>query len=170
MRYMRKLHPYLDILVSNIGEVFIPQSGKNPAHWTFGSKHSDGYRQVMIDGKRYRVHRLVAQTFLGEIPEGYQVDHLNRVRDDNRVENIRTCTPSQNQRNTKANDRVTERGGTHYYEDAQKARHEQKVRYRQSKRKTHRRIQFADGSHHWVSLPEAEAYLIIPLKQRTFTH
>ena len=195
---MRKLHPYLDILVSNIGEVFIPATRGYRAHWTFGYKRPDGYRKVVIDGKGYLVHRLVAETFLGKIHEGYQIDHANRVRDDNRVENIRICTPSDNCRNTAQHDRVTERGGTHFYEDARQAHREKNARYRaehpekgreygaryrakhpekgreyqaqynQAKRKTHRQVQFSDGSRHWLPLPEADAYLIIPLKERFY--
>lgn len=185
MKYMRKLHPYLDILVSNIGEVFVPATKGHPAHWTFGSKHSDGYRVVGIGGNNYKVHRLVLETFVGPCPEGFECNHKSRDRSDNRLENLEWVTHQDNQRNTSQHDQVVARGGTHKYEDARQYSHEQGVRYyaenrdavheqqasyRQSKRKTHRVVNFSDGSQHWVSLPEAEAYLIIPLKQRTFKH
>lgn len=35
------------------------------------------------------VHRLVALAFLGECPQGYEVDHINKDRTDNRIENLR---------------------------------------------------------------------------------
>ena len=45
------------------------------------------------------LHRLVYQTFIGEIPNGYDIDHLNRDRQDNRVCNLRACTRSENMNN-----------------------------------------------------------------------
>jgi len=42
------------------------------------------------------VHRLVAETFLGPIPKGMQINHRNGVKTDNRVENLEICTPAGN--------------------------------------------------------------------------
>ena len=49
--------------------------------------------------KLMRVHRLVYETFVGEIPQGYELDHINTIRDDNRVENLRAVTPKENGNN-----------------------------------------------------------------------
>lgn len=51
--------------------------------------------------KKYQVsvHRLVFETFVGEIPQGYQIDHINTVSDDNRLENLRLVTPKENMNN-----------------------------------------------------------------------
>ena len=57
-----------------------------------------GYIVVTIDYKLYRIHRLTFLYMEGYIPE-YQVDHINRIRDDNRWENLRHVTPSCNARN-----------------------------------------------------------------------
>ena len=40
--------------------------------------------------KGYYLHRLVVQSFMGEIPKGKEVSHLNGDRTDNRLENL-TC-------------------------------------------------------------------------------
>lgn len=57
--------------------------------------------QVNKKGKTFRAHRLIAETFLGEGKEGSHVDHKNRVRYDNRIENLRWVTPSENNKNRK---------------------------------------------------------------------
>lgn len=45
------------------------------------------------------VHRLVWETFMGEIPKGYQIDHINTIRDDNRLENLKLVTHKENMNN-----------------------------------------------------------------------
>lgn len=45
------------------------------------------------------VHRLVYETFVGEIPQGYEIDHINTFKDDNRLENIRMVTHIENMNN-----------------------------------------------------------------------
>lgn len=174
-------HPTLNILVREDGCVFVPGDKWHKAHCTFGTKGAHGYRQVRIAGKDYKVHRLVAETFIGLIPEGYEIDHINRCPSDNRVENLRIVTKHENRCNTAQHDRVTEQGRTHYYEDEGQARREssarhyaenqdkvreQQDRYEQAKRKTHRKVRFSDGSKRWVPLAEAEILLKIPLSQR----
>lgn len=43
--------------------------------WT-GSRHSEGYGIVMVDGSTRFVHRLAYQLHVGPIHRGYQVDHI----------------------------------------------------------------------------------------------
>jgi hypothetical protein len=47
------------------------------------------------------VHRLVWETFMGEIPEGYEIDHINADPSDNRLNNLRLVTHTQNIRLSK---------------------------------------------------------------------
>ncbi len=48
-----------------------------------------GYLSVNLCGKQYRVHRLVAMAFIPN-PEGKPyIDHINTIKTDNRVENLR---------------------------------------------------------------------------------
>lgn len=64
-------------------------------------KHSHnncGYVQCSVRGGNALVHRLVYETFNSEIPEGYEIDHINSVRDDNRLCNLQLLTISENRK------------------------------------------------------------------------
>ena len=46
--------------------------------------------------KWYMVHRLVYEAFNGQIPEGYEVNHINEIKSDNRLENLNLMTHKEN--------------------------------------------------------------------------
>lgn len=96
-------HPYLaGVLCRSDGAIFVPSCGPGPSsHWTFGWPYGkDRYLAVMIAGRQYKVHRLMAETFLQyPIPDGMQIDHIDRNRVNNAKDNIRIVTPSENNRN-----------------------------------------------------------------------
>ena len=52
-----------------------------------------------INGRTYLTHRLVYECFNGLIPDGMVIDHINTQSWDNRVENLRAVTPTENIRN-----------------------------------------------------------------------
>ena len=164
MRYQVRLHPTLDVLVSSIGEVFVPANGNNKAHWTFGSKDKKGYLCVRINGKKYGVHRLVAETYIPNPENKPQVDHISRIKN-NDVSNLRWATPSENSRNTEQHDRVEARCGTHWYEDVNQYERERIARHC----KTHKHVRFSDGKRRWVPNSEALLLLAIPVSQRIYT-
>ena len=60
---------------------------------------SNGYLYVKVHGRRYLVHRVVMLMCYGFCGEGLDVDHINHVRNDNRIENLRLVTNKQNKRN-----------------------------------------------------------------------
>lgn len=59
-----------------------------------GYLRPDGYVYMRLHGRCYGEHRVIHFLFTGEWP--YQVDHKNGVRNDNRFENLRSATHSQN--------------------------------------------------------------------------
>lgn len=103
-----KTHPTLGIKVSNLGRVETRNLGKQ-----FGSNDSYGYKQIGCKYKMYRVHILVYQTFIGEIPEGYQVNHIDEDKTNNRVGNLNLMTHKENinwgTRNERASKTLTNR-------------------------------------------------------------
>lgn len=76
-----------------------------------GSIHkSSGYRQVYFMGKTYPEHRLIWLWVHGVFPT-HEIDHINHIRDDNRLCNLRQVTHAQNSRNrTRQRTRIDEAG------------------------------------------------------------
>ena len=56
---------------------------------------------IQIDkiGKTFKVHRLIAEAFLDNVDNKLEVDHINRIKSDNRIENLRWVTRSENMNN-----------------------------------------------------------------------
>lgn len=64
-----------------------------------GSKDRHGYRKLIADGKTLLVHRVIWCMCHGEMPKGL-IDHVNGNRADNRIDNLRLATRSQNSVNS----------------------------------------------------------------------
>lgn len=64
-----------------------------------GCINNKGYLIVSIDGTRYKVHRIIYKMYYGVDPN--QIDHINGVRTDNRIINLRSVDSQGNNRNKK---------------------------------------------------------------------
>jgi len=85
------------------GKVFNYKTGKELKQ----QKHEAGYLRVglMVEGKKKnkRVHRLVWEYFKGDIPRELQINHLNGIKDDNRLINLEITTQSKNIKHADSN-------------------------------------------------------------------
>lgn len=63
-------------------------------------KKDKGYRYIVIDGLAFFEHRLCWFLFYGVWPND-EIDHINHMRDDNRISNLRECSRSENEQNSR---------------------------------------------------------------------
>ena len=60
--------------------------------------NNNGYKTIQIKGINYQLHRLAWLYIHGDFPK-QNIDHINRIKDDNRIENLRDVSTSVNARN-----------------------------------------------------------------------
>lgn len=58
-----------------------------------------GYSSVQLDSQNWLAHRVAFAIYHGRWPDG-QIDHINGIRSDNRIENLREVSNSENSKNT----------------------------------------------------------------------
>lgn len=63
-----------------------------------GFVNANGYVVVRLLGKKFYAHRLIWVLVNGGI-DGKDIDHINGIRNDNRIENLRLATRQENNRN-----------------------------------------------------------------------
>lgn len=70
----------------------------NKAGEVAGCRQSTGYINIGADKRFYKAHRLAWLYVYGDWPDGF-IDHINGVRDDNRIANLRIATNAENAQN-----------------------------------------------------------------------
>jgi hypothetical protein len=107
MANMKEINGFTGYYIDTNGRVFTEKKGvrnlKGELRELKPSKKKTGYLYTNIYwGKKIteraslRIHRVVYETFIGIIPEGFVVDHINNIKDDNRLENLQLLTPKDN--------------------------------------------------------------------------
>ncbi|WAX06043.1 hypothetical protein BD26P3_00042 [Phocaeicola phage BD26P3] len=81
----------------------------------------DGYTRISFKDKPYLAHRIAMLLSFGFCDDRLQVDHINHIRDDNRLSNLRFVTFADNQRNkTKRSNNTSGVTGVSYCKDRRK--------------------------------------------------
>jgi len=92
-----------DYEISNFGNVRRKLLNGN-YKYVNGSINNRGYKyfQVMREKKRinFLYHQLIAKCFIGDRPDGLVVDHIDRNKLNNNIENLRYITQNENMKNT----------------------------------------------------------------------
>lgn len=104
---MKNKYPTLDVLQSlfrydpNTGDIFWIASGKGKIKKkAAGTQELSGYKGIVVNGKRIRAHIIAWALYHNKWPDD-QLDHINGVKSDNRIANLREATNSQNGKNLK---------------------------------------------------------------------
>jgi hypothetical protein len=88
--------------------------GTRKAGSVAGHVKQKGYRTIRVDWRAYEAHRLAWLYVHGEFPATF-LDHIDRVKDNNRLANLREATFQQNFGNTGLRaDNKTGLKGVHY--------------------------------------------------------
>jgi len=96
--------------------------GGNRSGTVAGSMNGSGYILIQIDGKSYKAHRLAWLYEHGAWPPA-DMDHINHIRTDNRLDNLRPVTRSENMRNaSKYSHNSSGVTGVHWHKDCKKWR------------------------------------------------
>ena len=70
-------------------------------------RKNDGYINVKVNGRIWAAHRIIMLMEFGFYGEGYEVDHINHNRSDNRLINLRFVTVTNNRRNQSVSSKST---------------------------------------------------------------
>ena len=93
---MKTIPSFPNYMATKDGRIY---SIKNKRFLSLKSE-SKGYQKCNLYNengvKNVRVHRVVWEAFNGAIPDGYEVNHKNEIRNDNRFENLELLTHHQN--------------------------------------------------------------------------
>lgn len=89
--------------VSDLGRIWSNKTSK----YSKINVNTNGYPYLELDGKTKTIHPLIAKAFLKNPESKRCVDHINCIRTDNRLVNLRWSTHSQNNQNRKLSSRNT---------------------------------------------------------------
>lgn len=94
--------------------------GGKKANDIAGSLHKTGYIIINVDEKSYQAHRLAWLYVYGEMPKE-QIDHINHIKTDNAIKNLRMATQKENSKNmSKSKKNTSGVTGVHWHNVAKR--------------------------------------------------
>lgn len=109
-----KVHPsqetlkkYFDVVDGKFVRKIRTGHNTNVGEVVNGYVLSGGHRYLKFNDSHFAYHRLLWIYFNGDIPEGFEVDHIDCNRLNNCLENLRLATRSQNNHNRRFTDNST---------------------------------------------------------------
>ena len=101
-----RIHPVYNLYAGNRQGEVIHISKSVPMK---GNYLDTGYLKVKVRGSGDKkqttvyVHRFIYECYNGVIPDGMVIDHINDIKDDNRVKNLQLMTPQHNSKKAAKN-------------------------------------------------------------------
>jgi len=92
----------------NFNDYFLYKDGylfwKNTKHGRSTTKpisnnDKNGYCKIRCNNNVYYCHRIIYEMHYGKIPKNLQIDHIDRNKSNNKIENLRLANSKENSRN-----------------------------------------------------------------------
>jgi len=106
MENFKEIDGYDRYFVNTKGDVYSTKTNKmlKPLNDKCGYKMVSLYRDGKL--KKAKIHRLVAEAYIPNTLELPSVNHINTIRDDNRVENLEWCNQMYNCQSVNTNKQI----------------------------------------------------------------
>lgn len=104
MKYNEKYDLYLDDDLV----IYYWDKNKDKLMQRAMTANEQGYLRVNTKIGKQFVHRIIWETFNGEIPDGFEIDHVDTHTDNNCLDNLRLVTHKENMNNPITRDKISE--------------------------------------------------------------
>lgn len=114
MEVWKKIKNFSNYSVSSYGQI---RNDKFNRILTLTVSHNGYYKTTLSKKARpfqFFVHRVVAENFIGEVPKGFQVNHIDFDRKNNNLSNLEIITVSENRFHSMKANRIKYEGGENH--------------------------------------------------------
>lgn len=111
---IKQITDYPNYYITSTGRVWSEKSHKWLKPWSNNHSNNPNTARLYVSlGRNTKklIHRLVAEAFIPNPENLSEVDHINTIASDNRVENLRWVSHQENTKNTLTTEHVSQNGG-----------------------------------------------------------